>query len=179
MATVANWPLKCGYLVVFGLLLHLLDIGLHLGIAVNYLTMQGCHRSVSHTFQNFKLDDLIGLENLPLNFNQSEDVEKIQLPISDKLSDFLDDSLYLHLRSKIIRILPKHWVDKIVQVVTFQAKKYKGSDIPKMCSLNGKKFETLAEMAIYVCDQAFQETVEVEKSTRAAKALSSIFKGKV
>lgn len=59
-----KWPLKCGYLLVFGLCLYLLDIGLHIGLAVKYLTMQGCHRSVSHTFTQFKLNDLVDLENL-------------------------------------------------------------------------------------------------------------------
>ena len=66
---VTNWSLKCGYLLVFGLCLYLLDIGLHFGLAVKYLTMQGCHRSVSHTFTNFKLDDLVDLENLTENLS--------------------------------------------------------------------------------------------------------------
>ena len=45
------------------------DIGLHLSLAAKYLTMQGCYRSVSHTFSNFKLDDLVDLENLTANLN--------------------------------------------------------------------------------------------------------------
>ena len=66
---VTNWSLRCGFLLVFGLCLYLLDIGLHLGLAAKYLTMQGCYRSVSHTFSNFKLNDLVDLENLTENLN--------------------------------------------------------------------------------------------------------------
>ena len=73
--------------------------------------------------------------------------------LSSRLSDFLDDSLYLNLRNKLIRILPDHWVHRIVNIITFQAKQYRGSDIAKMCKLNGNHFNSLAEMAVYVCDQ--------------------------
>ena len=73
--------------------------------------------------------------------------------LSSRLSDFLDDSLYLNLRNKLIRILPDHWVHRIVNIITFQAKQYRGSDIAKMCKLNGNQFNSLAEMAVYVCDQ--------------------------
>ena len=73
--------------------------------------------------------------------------------LSSRLSDFLDDSLYLNLRNKLIRILPEHWVHRIVNIITFQAKQYRGSDIAKMCKLNGNQFNSLAEMAVYVCDQ--------------------------
>ena len=66
---VTNWSLRCGFLLGFGLCLYLLDIGLHLGLAAKYLTMQGCYRSVSHTFSNFKLNDLVDLENLTENLN--------------------------------------------------------------------------------------------------------------
>jgi len=173
---VTNWSLKCGYLMVFGLCLYLLDIGLHLSLAAKYLTMQGCYRSVSHTFSNFKLDDLVDLENLTANLN-SKDQPKIEPSgLSSKLSDFLDDSLYLNLRDEIIRILPQHWVDRVVNIITFQAKKYRGSDIAKMCKLNGNQFSSLAEMGVYVCDQAFhQSSVKEGEATRAAKALTSIF----
>ena len=177
---VTNLPLKCGYFVIFGLLLYLLDIGLHISIAVKYLTMQGCYRSVSHNLQNFKLNDLIDLEHLPFNLNQSADLETQPIQpsgLTSKLSEFLDDNLYLNLRNRIIRILPQHWVDRIVKIITFQAKKYKGSDISKMCTLNGQKFESLAEMAFYVCDKALQTTVKEEEANRAARALTSIFQG--
>ena len=42
--------------------------------------------------------------------------------LSSKLSDFLDDSLYLNLRDEIIRILPQHWVDRVVNIITFQVR---------------------------------------------------------
>ena len=99
--------------------------------------------------------------------------------ISEKLSDFLDDSLYLNLRNKLIRILPQHWVERIVNIITFQAKKYRGSDIAKMCKLNGNQFNSLAEMAVFVCDQAFHSNVKKEEVTRAAKALTTIFSSKL
>ena len=99
--------------------------------------------------------------------------------ISEKLSDFLDDNLYLNLRNKLIRILPQHWVERIVNIITFQAKKYRGSDIAKMCKLNGIQYKSLAEMAVFVCDQAFHSNVKKEKVTRAAKALKTIFKSKL
>merc|ERR1719491_1589745 len=142
---VTNWSLKCGYLMVFGLCLYLLDIGLHLGLAVKYLTMQGCYRSVSHTFSNFKLDDLVDLENLTANLNSKDEPKIEPSGLSSKLSDFLDDSLYLNLRDEIIRILPQHWVDRVVNIITFQAKKYRGSDIAKMCKLNGNQFNSLGK----------------------------------
>ena len=47
--------------------------------------------------------------------------------LSSKLSDFLDDSLYLNLRSEIIRILPQHWVDRLVNIITFQVEWFKRS----------------------------------------------------
>ena len=97
--------------------------------------------------------------------------------LSSKLTDFLDDTLYLHLRNRIIRILPQHWIDRIVNIITFQAGKYKGSDIAKMCTLNGKQFSSLAEMAVYVCDQAFDNSVQEEEASRAARALNQIFHG--
>ena len=59
---------------------------------------------------------------------------------------------------------------------------YRGSDIAKMCRLNSNQFESLAEMALYVCDQAFKLNVTEYQETsrqRAAKALTSMFHGKM
>ena len=95
--------------------------------------------------------------------------------MSGQLSDFLDDNLYLKLRNQFIRILPQHWIDRIVNMITFQAGRYRGSDISKLCRLNGNQFASLAEMAIYVCDQALDDVKQ--QKTRAAKALNSFFQG--
>ena len=59
---------------------------------------------------------------------------------------------------------------------------YRGSDIAKMCQLNSNQFESLAEMALYVCDQAFKLDMTKNKATsqqQAAKALNSMFHGKI
>ena len=51
-----------------------------------------------------------------------------------------------------------------------------------MCRLNSNQFESLAEMALYVCDQAFKLNVTENQETsrqRAAKALTSMFHGKM
>ena len=43
-----------------------------------------------------------------------------------------------------------------------------------------KRTQLLAEMAVYVCDQAFhQSSVKEGEATRAAKALTSIFASKL
>lgn len=176
----AGWALKCSSLLLFGLLIYVLDIGLHIGIASKYLTMQGCHRGVSHTFVNFKLDDLIDLDELTLelssNVAQLPDEDQ-QSGIESRLSDFLQNSLYLHLRDKIIRILPQHWINRIVKIISFQATKYRGSDIAKMCKLNGHQHQSLAEMALYVCDRSLNATKHSDEATRAARALTSMLNG--
>ena len=165
--------------MLLGLGLYLLDISLHVSIASKYLTMEKCYRSVSHQFTNFKLEDLIDLENLT-SVTSADDFKRgveVNSDLSSKLSDFLDDHLYLNLRNQFIRILPQHWIDRIVKMITFQAGRYRGSDISKMCRLNGNQFQSLAEMAIYVCDHALDQTGDQEKN-RAAKALNSFFEGK-
>ncbi len=179
---VTNWPFKCGYLLIFGLGLYVLDVGLHVGLAVKYLTMTECYRGVSHTFTNFKLNDLLDLEQLPSFSSDISDLESSEIQasgLSSKLSEFLGGNLYLNLRQKLIRILPQHWIDRIVNIITFQAGKYKGSDIAKMCKLNGNQFNSLAEMAVYVCDKAFQSTIKEEEASRAARALTSILDGEL
>ena len=166
------------FLMVLGLGLYLLDVALHLSIASKYLTMQGCFRSVSHQFHNFKLEDLIDLDKVDFDLT-SDDLKttqnEVKNDLSAQLTDFLDDNLYLKLRNQFIRILPQHWIDRIVNMITFQAGRYRGSDISKLCRLNGNQFGSLAEMAIYVCDQALDDVKQ--QKTRAAKALNSFFQG--
>ncbi len=140
--------------------------------------MRECYRSVSHTMHDFNLNDLIDIEALAKDQNQTSTVQEVQRQgLSDKIEDILQDNLYLNLRDKLIRILPQHWVDRVVEIISFQAGQYKGSDIPKLCKLNGKDFNSLAEMALYVCDNAF-ESAEADDTDRAARALNEIFKGR-
>ena len=49
-----------------------------------------------------------------------------------------------------------------------------------MCRLNSNKFESLAEMALYFCDQAFKINMTKNQTSQqeAAKALTAIFHGK-
>ena len=69
-----------------------------------------------------------------------------------------------------------------MNIYFFTLSLYRGSDIAKMCRLNSNQFESLAEMALYVCDQAFKLNVTEYQETsrqRAAKALTSMFHGKM
>jgi hypothetical protein len=184
---------KCLVILIFGLGLYLLDISLHISIASKYLTMQECYRSVSHTFENFKLNNLVNLDEFTFNLtsnnnedfkNRPQDSEVTSNELSSTLSNLLklEDSLYVNIRDRIIRILPQHWVDRILKIIQFQARQYRGSDIAKMCRLNSNQFESLAEMALYVCDQAFKLNVTEYQETsrqRAAKALTSMSHGKM
>ena len=66
-------------------------------------------------------------------------------------------------------------------ILFFTLSLHRGSDIAKMCWLNSNKFESLAEMALYFCDQAFKINMIKNQTTsqqEAAKALTSIFHGK-
>ena len=146
--------------------------------ASKYLTMRECYRSVSHTMHDFNLNDLIDIEALASNGNNKTSQDIYAQDLSDKIGSILEPNLYLNLRDKVVRILPQHWVNRVVDIITFHAGQYKGSDIPKLCRLNGNKFNSLAEMAFYVCDNAF-EAAEADETDRAARALGEIFKGKI
>lgn len=166
---VTHWGGKLFRLLVFGLMFYVADIGLHLGIASKYLTMRGCHRGISHTIQDFKLDNLLALSNFTLATTDGPQ-EPTDLP--SKIESLLEKSLYLNLRDKLIKVLPDHWVQRIVDILTFQAGKHRGSDIPNLCRLNGKKFNTLAEMAVYLCGNAF---IDTEGRLRASRGLNNLF----
>ena len=99
------------------------------------------------------MNDLVNLDQFTLNEDSKnqqsqKNLEHDQLSISSKLSDFLEDTLYVHIRERIIRILPQHWIDRIVRIITFQAGQYRGSDIAKMCQLNGNQFDSLGTILI-------------------------------
>ena len=65
-------------------------------------------------------------------------------------------------------------------IIFFTLSLHRGSDIAKMCRLNSNKFESLAEMALYFCDQAFKINMTKNQTSQqeAAKALTAIFHGK-
>ena len=124
------------------------------------------------------MEDLIDLDVQSLasnNIRGQNDEVKVNSGLSAKLTDFLDDNLYLKLRNHFIRILPQHWIDRIVKMITFQAGRYRGSDISKMCRLNGKKFHSLLEMTLFVCNQRLEDVPLVNNSV--AKAFIAFVQG--
>ena len=46
--------------------------------------------------------------------------ELISAQIGPKVEKTIDDMLYLKLRDKVLKIMPRHWVKRIVDIVTFQ-----------------------------------------------------------
>lgn len=70
--------------------------------------------------------------NLTSNYNEDfknrpQDSEVTSNELSSTLSNLLklEDSLYVNIRDRIIRILPQHWVDRILKIIQFQAKQYR------------------------------------------------------
>ena len=59
--------------------------------------------------------------------NRPQDSEVTSNELSSTLSNLLklEDSLYVNVRDRIIRILPQHWVDRILKIIQFQAKQYR------------------------------------------------------
>ena len=59
--------------------------------------------------------------------NRPQDSEVTSNELSSTLSNLLklEDSLYVNIRDRIIRILPQHWVDRILKIIQFQAKQYR------------------------------------------------------
>jgi hypothetical protein len=40
--------------------------------------------------------------------------------LAEKLGTLLNGGLYLNIRDKVIKILPTHWVQRIIEIVSFQ-----------------------------------------------------------
>ena len=59
--------------------------------------------------------------------NRPQDSEVTSNELSSTLSNLLklEDSLYVNIPDRIIRILPQHWVDRILKIIQFQAKQYR------------------------------------------------------
>lgn len=88
---------------VFGLLLYLVDVGLHLCIASHYLTMRQCHRSISHQIVNFKLDNFVNLSSFSATTafanDDGEGGDEGDF-LAEKINSLLHNGLYLTLRDK-------------------------------------------------------------------------------
>ncbi len=46
----------------------------------------------------------------------------------------------------VIKILPTHWVQRIIEIVSFQISQHNFSQIPQLCTLNGQRFTSLPHM---------------------------------
>ena len=46
--------------------------------------------------------------------------ENLQNLISSKLDEFITDNIYVKLREKVFKILPEHWKQRIIDIVTFK-----------------------------------------------------------
>ena len=59
--------------------------------------------------------------------NGPRDSETTSNDLSSTLSNLLklEDNLNVYIRDRIIRILPQHWVDRILKIIQFQASKYR------------------------------------------------------
>ena len=62
--------------------------------------------------------------------------ENIQNLISSKLDEFITDNIYVKLREKVFKILPEHWKQRIIDIVTFQVGRHSISSVPDICVVN-------------------------------------------
>ena len=118
--------------------------------------MRHCHRSISHDVTNFKLDNFVNFSSFSspqtlFEDNPGEDENFL----ADKIGSLLHGGLYLNLRDKVIKILPTHWVQRIVEIVSFQIGQHNFSQIPLLCTFNHIRFSSLPHMVTYVCNNAF------------------------
>ena len=98
---------------------------------------------------NVKLEDSKSTTNLI-----QENLQKI---ISLKLDEFITDNIYVKLREKVFKILPEHWKQRIIDIVTFQVGRHNISSIPDICVLNEQsKLNRLSEMALYICSNTLE-----------------------
>ena len=138
-----------------GLILYVLDVGLHLTIAGHYLGMRDCHRGVEHVFKDFTLSEIVNLNNsiqdVSATINSDAATSKLE---PSPIKSFLDKQLYFKVRHKLITLAPEHWVQRVQEIVDFQLSKYKLSHISDLCAFNGRKFPNAFEAGAYVCRDA-------------------------
>ena len=180
--TKSKFMVKVFRLLIFGLFIYLVDVALHLTIASHYLTMRHCHRSISHDLTNFKLDNFVnfssfstpasatidgdgepGVDLGPGAFTEATNNDNF---LAEKLGTLLNGGLYLNLRDKVIKILPTHWVQRIIEIVSFQIGQHNFSQIPLLCTFNGIRFSSLPHMVTYVCDNAFSAGIAASIRSR-------------
>ena len=84
--------------------------------------------------------------------------ENLQTLISSKVDAFITDNIYVKLREKVFKILPEHWKQRIIDIVTFQVGRHTISSIPDICVINDQtKLNRLSQMALYVCSNTLEE----------------------
>ena len=135
-------------ILVFGLLLYLLDVGLHITIASHYLDMKNCHRGITHSFEPFTLGDMLDINSTLANVESERETSE------NPVKELLNDQLYLKVRKKLISLIPEHWEQKIVNMVSFHMSNYKPSQIAHLCELNDQEFDNVVELGTFVCKNA-------------------------
>ena len=142
-------------ILVMGLLLYVVNISLHIAIASHYLDMRSCHRGLSQTMHNFQLSEILNLNNSLEqlgsggNATASGDQEKTSL-----LESVVNDQLYFRVRTRLINLVPEHWVARILEIASFQLSNYRPSQIAEMCTFNDIHFNSTFEIGTYVCKGA-------------------------
>ena len=179
--TKSKFLVKVFRLLIFGLSIYLVDVALHLTIASHYLTMRHCHRSISHDLTDFKLDNFVNFSSFSsppsARINDGDAAADLGLGgfteatnndnfLAEKLGTLLNGGLYLNLRDKVIKILPTHWVQRIIEIVSFQIGQHNFSQIPLLCTFNGIRFSSLPHMVTYVCDNAFSAGIAASIRSR-------------
>ena len=92
----------------------------------------------------------------------------LQKLISSKLDEIINQNIYVKLREKVFKILPEHWKQRIVDIVTFQVSRHSISSIPDICVVNEQTNLTrLSQMALYICSNTLEEGSLVSREGRA------------
>lgn len=174
--TKSKFCSKVFRLLILGLCIYLVDVALHLTIASHYLTMRHCHRSISHDLTDFKLDNFVNFSSFsapPASIGDEPETETGNDNfLAEKIGTLLNGGLYLNIRNKVIKILPTHWVQRIIEIVSFQIGQHNFSQIPLLCTFNGIRFSSLPHMVTYVCDNAF--TAGITASMRAKNSTGNV-----
>ena len=92
----------------------------------------------------------------------------LQKLISSKLDEIINKNIYVKLREKVFKILPEHWKQRIVDIVTFQVSRHSISSIPDICVINEQTNLTrLSQMALYICSNTLEESSLGSREGRA------------
>ncbi|TRY78633.1 hypothetical protein TCAL_14430 [Tigriopus californicus] len=143
--------------LVFGLLLYVVNIGLHFAIASQYLGMRECHRGISHTLYDFKLSDIVKLNETVHEPGGDLDIDAQHGVSSNPMEAFVNEQLFIKVRNQLISLIPDHWVQRIMGIVQFQLKEYKPRHIARLCKFNEQTFDTTLALGAYICQDALSE----------------------